>query len=376
MWDGAISVGAIHPLRMFVTELDRLKAQEAMDERALAAKYLGQDFGMKDLAGTRLPSRLLSYFFYAGLEHHFVMRSEAPHARQYYVRPQLAFLRQGFAVHDWSKPIESRRYQEGLDVVNAPYAFVGNAEEAAKVGVRLGVADTALERSFAKPGTDFNTVPLMAAAESQKIPVLTVRPGESSAIDALPIPPAIREVLRDELVQGQTLLLPAGLVSLNGVRTFGWWSLDPTGGVALGKMDLGAGQGLTESVKLRNAVNELTHIIAKFYGGLIGCYMMEIADQLSPPDGPYEVLKLPGLPTISGGKPLGECVAGKVCEAIVELTILAISAAEYGHYDMEEEAKEIIEELVEMVAKIWLAEEGGIIGCSGLEGEGHGEGGH
>jgi len=333
---------------------------------AQPATYRGQAFSADDLAGPQQPPELVNYFFYSSLAHHFIAAKEAPGVRQFNLRPRLAFFRHGFAVHDWSRPTVSRRYQEGLDVVNVLYGFVGPREASATLGLKIGVADTSLERSFARSGIDFNTVPLVASAGNQKIALTTAGPGQASTIDALPLPVAIKAVLRDELAEGRTLVLPASLVTLNQVRSYGWWSIDPESGVALGKMDLGAGQGLVEHSKLSEKMLEMSHIFAKCYGGVLGCFMVEIADQLVPPDGPYHVLSFPGLPKIEGGKDLGTCIASKACEAIVELAILAASSAAYH-----EEAEEMIQVLLDLVNKTLIAEGAAEHSCAGLEGGEH-----
>ncbi len=154
---------------------------------------------------------------------------------------------------------------------------------------------------------------------------------------------------------------------MNQVQTFGWWSIDPATGIALGKMELGGAQAMTEMRLPTEKIAELSHIFAKFYGGLLGCHMMAIADTLAPPKGPYEVLDVPGLPKIKGGEALAACVITKTCEFIAELSVLALSCRAFEY-----EAKATIERLTELVVESWISEKGAEIGCHGAGGGGHG----
>ena len=368
VWDGAISVGASHPLQMFMHQLQTLKAQQTMTERALAGVYLGQPVAPEHLAPPQLPTQLVEFFFYSSLTHHLIAIADAPRVRQYQMRPRLAFFRHGVVVHDWSKPGVSRRFQDSIDLINLPYGFVGGRDETGLLALKIGVAETVLERAFASQLADFNTVPLVAAAGDQKIAVLAASPGQASMVEQLPVPEAIRGVLRDELARGRTLVLPAGLVALNQVRTFGWWSIDPESGVPLGQMELGAGQAVTENATLTKKVITIGHTFAKFYGGLLGCFFVEAADQLVPPDGPYQVTPtfspsrghyLPGLPTIEGGKGLAACIEERVCEAVVELAFLAAETASWG------EKTHIQEHIVDLLGLVGpAAVSNGLHGCT------------
>jgi len=368
VWDGAIDVGAVHPLHVFMRELEAIKAEQAMTELALAAKYLDQPFTAESLAAGHLPPKLVSFFFYSGLTHDLIAAENAPRVREYHLRPRLAFFRHGVVVHDWSKPGVSRRFQDSIDLVSEPYGFVGPHDDAITLGLKVGVADTALERAFAKKGGDFNTVPLFTAAGDQKIAVSAAGSGQESAVEQLPVPAAIRGVLRGEMALGRTLVLPARLVELNDVRTFGWWTLDPESGVPLGQMELGAGQGAVESSALTEKVMEMSHVIFKFYGGLLGCFYTEAADQLVAPTGPYTVVNLPLLPKIKGGSHLGACVAGKICEAIVEYALLAAGTAVHH---VKAEAEHAVAQLLLMLGKMVFEEQVAEGVCHGLESGGH-----
>jgi len=349
VWDGAISVGPCHVLYLFKTQLETLKAQESMEEKARAKVYLGQEFSVDDLAGPMLPPELINYFFSSDLARFLIRQKSAPRARQYYEQPRLAFFRHGFAVRDWSKPARSRRFQEGIDLRNAPFQFAAGGDQALPLALKAGIADTALESSFVHGGPGFNALPLFAAATEQGIPLVTIGPAQRAGIDSLALPPAIKDVLQHELSQGHMLILPTRLVSLNQTQTFDWWSIDPATGTALGKMELGGAQAMVETSKLEEQVRKLAKIFGKFYGGLLSCYMLAIADTLAPPSGPYTILDEKDLPVIKGGGDLGECVIGVTCTAISDLSSEAVSSAGFS-----DEAQKLIAELQELIAE-WAA---------------------
>jgi hypothetical protein len=252
------------------------------------------------------------------------------------LRPQLAFFRHGGVVHDWSKPGEFRRIQDSIDLINMPFDFIGDRDAAGRVSLRVGVADTSLERAFARQSGDFNTLPLTKAAGDQKIQLVTLSPAEPAAVDHIEVPAAIRDVLRGELAGGRRLVAPSALVALNQVRTFGWWSIDPESGVPLGQMELGAGQAVSETAALNKSLLTGGHTFSKFYGGMLGCFFVEAADQLVPPESPHPITPtfsfskhhyVPGLPTIESGKGLAPCLVERMCEAMVEYAFLAAESA-------------------------------------------------
>jgi hypothetical protein len=322
VWDGAISVGSNTLVYVLGAQLERLKAQESMEEKARARAYLGEGFGVDDLPGPALPTELTDYFFSSDVARFLLSKRHAPTSKSYYERPRLAFFRHGFVVGDWSKPQGAHRFAEGIDLLNAPFQFVGKTEDAQRLGMEAGIADTALERLTVQPDRSFNTVPLFAAASAQGVSILTITPGQKPALDDLPIPPAIKNVLAGELAQAQTLILPARLVKLSDTQTYGWWSVDPATSMALGKMELGGAQGMTETAELHERIEKWTEIFAKFYGGLLQCYMMALGENL----GGLEILKTghmehgaPGESPMPDSDKLATCVIKQACDTIKEI---------------------------------------------------------
>jgi hypothetical protein len=336
VWDGAIAVGASQPLQMFRGQLQSLNSQYPVMEKALNDVYLGRPMGSAAWGPPQIPPQLLGFFVYSSLTQHAVVATDTARLRMFQLRPQLAFFRHGGVVHDWSKPGELRRIQDSIDLINMPFDFIGDRDAAGRVSLRVGVADTSLERAFARQSGDFNTLPLTKAAGDQKIQLVTLSPAEPAAVDHIEVPAAIRDVLRGELAGGRRLVAPSALVALNQVRTFGWWSIDPESGVPLGQMELGAGQAVSETAALNKSLLTGGHTFSKFYGGMLGCFFVEAADQLVPPESPHPITPtfsfskhhyVPGLPTIESGKGLAPCLVERMCEAMVEYAFLAAESA-------------------------------------------------
>jgi len=337
------------------TILDAMRAQESMDEKARARIYLGDSFGVEDLAPPTLSKELIGYFLSSDVTRHLLGRQSARGARWYYERPRLAFLRHGFVVGDWSQLQETPRFAEGVDLLNSPFRFLGHAGDATRLAAASGVADTALEQSMMR-GEVFNTLPLFAAAGSQGIPTVSIRPGQGALLKDVAVPPPIRRVLEEELANGQLLVLPAGLVTLNGVRTFGWWSVDPATGFAIGKMELGGAQGLVEVTKMHERVEKWTEIFTKFYSGVMRCYLGALADNLGATPDALKTFKLkeggqPGESPMPEMDKLAACVITQACDAIAELIVEASVTPAFAR-----EADAAVEGLKQVIIR-WVEEQ-------------------
>jgi hypothetical protein len=331
VWEGALSFGAASPVQLFRRELETITAEQAMTEQALATRYLGKAFDRAHVAPPQFPRQLAEFYFHSSMSHDLLVDSDGQGIRMFYERPQLGFVRHGVVVHDWSNPGGLRRFQDSLDLINLPYAFVGPADAARNLRLQVGVADTSLERALAREGLDFNTLPLMAAAGAQNVAIMTVEPSEPAKIRQLTIPAALKSVMLHELASGRTLVVPTNLVAMNDVKAYGWWSVDPETGVPLGHMDLGAGQGAVESAKLTEATATLSHTLGKLYGGFVACLFMEAANQLGPQEGLQPGFTIPGTAAVQRGQDLGECLAAKWCEAVIEYAFLAAGVASFHH---------------------------------------------
>jgi hypothetical protein len=341
VWDGAIAVGSSTPLFGLSTQLATMEAKESMDEKARARAYLGQSFRVDDLPGPALPPELINYFFSSDVARFLLARRHSLKAKSYYERPRLALFRHGFVVGDWSRPEGALRFADGIDLLNSPFQFVGDSKDAQRLAMESGIVDTALERLTVHPDRSFNTLPLFAAASAQGVSIRTLTAGQKSGLDDVDVPAPIRNVLAGELAQGQTIILPARLVKLGNTQTFGWWSLDPDTGLALGKMEMGGAQAMEENIQLRKATGKLSYILGKFYGGLLTCYMTAEAESLGGAE--------------EGSEELAECVVADSCDLVAELTAMAATTAVFA-WASEGEIEEEIKMADDLIAE-WVTEE-------------------
>ncbi len=382
-WDGAVSLGSTSLVYVLNMQLKRLKDTQAIEQKARARAYLGQSFGLNDLPGPALPAELTDYFFSSDVARFVLGRRDAPGARSYYERPRLAFFRHGFVVQDWVRPEGGLRFAEGIDLFNAPFQFVGNSDDALRLGMETGIADTALERLTVAPDRSFNTVPLFAAAAGQGVSILTITPQQGAALADVAVPPAIKNVLAGELAQGQILVLPGRLVKLGTVPTFGWWSIDPATGVALGKMELGGAQAMIEYNKMNEQMEKWEEIFTKFYGGILRCYMLALAENMGavekgpfgiPQPGSLDQHGAPGEDPAPEMQQLAECIIGKACEAIADIIVMI--AMEPAFEKVGQQEIEQIQSLKEIVME-WAVEKASTEGAKkGLEKACEGAGGH
>jgi hypothetical protein len=354
VWDGTVGVGPTQPLYVFEAELAAMKAAESYEKKVRAAVYLGQELQVDDVPGPMLSAELVNYFFASDGAQGRLRQQAGKAARRFYERPRLAFFRHGVAVADWGNPRSGRRFEEGIDLLNAPFVFTGPAAEAADLALRLGIVDTTLERTRFGGRPVFNALPLFAAAVDQKIPTEVFEPSQRAALDRLDLPVSIKSVLVEDLTAGHALVLPSRLVTLNGTRTFGWWSVDPASGYAIGRMELGGAQGLAEVTKTHERVTKWTEIYVKFMGGVLRCYMTALAENLGSVefDGIKPTITLnqggPGESPMPEFNKLVECAIEKACDALEELLTDAMTEA--ALFQEAEAVEEIIAKLVEKEA--------------------------
>jgi hypothetical protein len=120
-------------------------------------------------------------------------------------------------------------------------------------------------------------------------------------------------------------------------------------------MELGGAQAMTETSEMHERIEKWTEIFAKFYGGLLKCYMQALGDNL----GGIEVLKTghmahgaPGESPMPDSDVLASCVIKQACDAVAEIiTEAALSPA------FAEEAEAEIRPIEEIITN-WAMEKG------------------
>ncbi len=65
-----------------------------------------------------------------------------------------------------------------------------------------------------------------------------------------------------------------------GTHTYGWWSIERDTGYAIGKMELGGAQDLTEYTKLQQNIPKASQIAGNLVGNVLRCYMGGVASVL------------------------------------------------------------------------------------------------
>jgi hypothetical protein len=151
------------------------------------------------------------------------------------------------------------------------------------------------------------------------------------------------------------LVLPSRLVTLNEVRTFGWWSVDPATGFALGKMELGGAQGLVEVAKMNERVAKWAEMFTKFYSGVMRCYLGALADNLGATTDAVRTFELRagrrGESPVPGTDTLAQCVVSQICDFIAELIVEAAINPAFA-----KQAGEAVEGLQKVLME-WLREQ-------------------
>lgn len=303
VWDGAVAVGAVDPLFLAKATIAWIDAYCDVQNALIALNPPGE-LKASDLPGPLLSPELLTFFLSSANAEHEIQVRFAPQVRAFYQRPRLVFIRRGFTISDWADASKRVSYREGIDIVNSPFGFAGHPELQTGLAMRWGAADTALELRFSLNGGDaFNTLPLMAAAHSAKVPLVTIGPDQKAALASISVPASIKAALDRDLVDDRAIVAPQHLVNLNGTRTYGWWSIERDTGYALGKMELGGAQDLTEYTKLQQTIPKQSYTAGGMVGDILRCYMGGVASVLGG----------------AASQSTADCVQGACCKAINEL---------------------------------------------------------
>ncbi len=301
VWDGVIGFGPVRPVYLAKATAAWIGSLEALDNQLISAQNSRQKLNPSDLPGPILSPELLTFFLESGEAENDIQKQFAPRARAYYERPRLAFFHHGFAISDWSNLSKLPSYREGIDLVNSPFAFVGGVRDKASLAMRWGAADTALELRFSLTNNHtFNTLRLIAAAKAQQVPVRAIGPDQKSMLNSISVPPSIKSVLESELADNNALVVPIALVSMQHTHSYGWWSVDRRTGYAIGKMELGGAQDLSEYTNLQQSIPDWSHTAANLFGNFLKCYFGAASSVLA---------------TGSGGS-TASCLSSACCDAL------------------------------------------------------------
>ena len=326
VWDAVLDVGAPHPLALLQAQMTALKTIDPV--RTALAKSPTLD--PRDIPAPAPAPQLLGFFFASALKRHQLGTAAGAHLLSFLERPRLAFLRHGFVVGDWNNLATPARYREGIDLINAPIRFLGRPEAAAAAALRAGVSDTIFELYTLNHPAFFNTVPLIASAQAQKVTLVTV--AGMAQLDQISVPPAIRAVLADEIARGCVLVAPAHPIAYAGTHAFGWWSLDPATGYAIGKMELGGAQGLAEYEETNEKIAEWTEAYVKFMGNVLKCYTSDLVGSLGSVNSNFSDIQ-DAVTIAHGNNPLPssavliDCLRDAACDALKDFLQTEMNSA-------------------------------------------------
>ena len=332
IWDAALDCGTPHPAAVWEASW---AAVRTLDPLLLSAKARLK-FEPRDIAVPTVSPVLQGFSLASGLRRQALCAAAGAPVRCFAMRPRLALMRHGAEIADWTNPgAAGSRYREGIDLVNTPYRFFG-AARAVELARQAGVADTALEVHAVARAAGLNTIPVFAAATVQKLKFVAIP--DAATLRERALPPAVQAALLRELQAGQRIIMPERPVAYAGSHVFAWWSVDPASGYALGRMELGGGQALTEQAKLDEQIADWTEMISKFYGSILKCYMGALRDALGSVNVDYENMKVDatlnhggvGESPMPDADQLVDCVIDAACEAIQDLMDSQINAAVAG----------------------------------------------
>ncbi|MGH8162685.1 MAG: hypothetical protein ACRESR_11215, partial [Gammaproteobacteria bacterium] len=242
IWDGAADVGAFATPFILRTQNNELAAIRAAAAAAMGATSQDGKVSLDNQPPPVLSSAIVSLFFASDLARHFIGADIGAQMRSYYRMPRLAFMRRGFRVADWGAAVPSAVYAQDIDLLDPPLAITGPVNGVREFALRSGISDTALEAQAGMAHPRLGTLAVFAALPAG------IAPKRYAQRSELPsdLPPPILAALRADVASGNTVVAPPALVAVNGVQAYGWWSFSDGTPYALGKMDLGGGQSMSE----------------------------------------------------------------------------------------------------------------------------------
>jgi hypothetical protein len=238
--------------------------------------------------------------------------------RSSYRVPRLAFLRRGVRIVDWQSASPKPVYAEDVDLLDAALAFAGPSSGLPEFALRAGITDTALEARTGSSRERTGTLAVVASVEDLRG---YTQPASVPALGA----GAVLRAVREDVARGGLVVGPAAPVTIGGIARYGWWSFSPGSAYALGKMDLGGGQGLGENAELSKLPRKVKPFI-QFDGNITKCFVSTALSGLAGDDAQGE---------------LAGCATAAICDLIADLLVDKVGEVGSGLIDDEKGIAEL-----------------------------------
>ena len=179
-----------------------------------------------------------------------------------YDRPVIAMLHRGFTGTSAPRP------SADVDIVDNGQRPTGaDAVVAAKANIARGYMDTIIETNVLD-GAAVGAPQVFAAAKTAGIADRTLPASSPVPPDA---PAAAKDQLAATLASGSAAIVASRAVQLGAETHVAWWSIDPASGNTVGRLESGAGQGITEYNRVQSEVARRGGPLVEFYGDFWRC---------------------------------------------------------------------------------------------------------
>lgn len=179
-----------------------------------------------------------------------------------YDRPVIAMVHRGFAPSPAPHPVAD------VDIVdNGQRASGPDPAAAAKANVERGIMDTLIEQHVLD-GITAGAPQVFDAAQSAGVQDRTIAAGAA-------VPGDVTGTTRDQLAatvsSGNAAIVTGRPIAVGGGEHLAWWSIDPTSGNTVGRLESGGGQGMTEYNRIQSEVARRGGPLVEFYGDFWRC---------------------------------------------------------------------------------------------------------
>ncbi len=158
-----------------------------------------------------------------------------------------------------------------IDIVeNGERAGAADPSSATLANVARGYMDTVAEQHLLN-GTAVGAPQIFAAAAKTNVASSVLPPSGAAQVAALPFDAATRAQLGATLSGGAAAIVTQQAISMNGAPHVAWWSIDPSSGNTVGRMETGAGQGMTEYNQLQAKIASKGGPLVEAYGDFWRC---------------------------------------------------------------------------------------------------------